>query len=92
MTNSSWTQAHIQSLLIAGRQSPLASLFLLDDLSHKKQVERGEKQESDLAKCQVVYPPCDTGALVVLGGLEKRQREIVSLAQFRSVDFVSLQL
>ncbi|OCF38298.1 alpha-1,2-mannosyltransferase [Kwoniella heveanensis CBS 569] len=63
MTNSSWTQAHIQSLLTAE--------------------ERGEAKEEDRARCEVVYPPCDTKELVKLGNLDKRKKEIISLAQFR---------
>lgn len=76
MTNSSWTQTHMQSLLGSARSSLLASMLLKDTTSLEK---RGEEK----AKCEVVYPPCDTKVLVGLGKLEGRKREIVSLAQFR---------
>lgn len=75
MTNSSWTQAHIQSLLNAGRSSMLASLLLQDDASRNA----GERKPV----CEVVYPPCDTSELSKLGQLGSRKRELVSLAQFR---------
>lgn len=77
MTNSSWTQAHIQSLLNNGRNSMLASLLLMDDASRNA----GDTQ----AVCEVVYPPCDTTELSKLGNLDSRKRELVSLAQFRCV-------
>lgn len=75
MSNSSWTQAHLTSLLDKGRKSFLASLFLLDGLSV-------EKNGLEKAKCEVLYPPCDTRAFTSFG-LSKRSKEIVSLAQFR---------
>jgi alpha-1,2-mannosyltransferase len=77
MTNSSWTQAHIKSLLNDGRHSLLASLLLMDDAS---------RNAGDTARvCEVVYPPCDTTELSKLGNLDSRKRELVSLAQFRWV-------
>ena len=76
-TNSSWTQAHVKSLLIVGRASFLARLLLLI----KKPSSRTKDEER--TDCEVVYPPCDTAALVKLGNLNGRKREIVSLAQFR---------
>ncbi|EAL18406.1 hypothetical protein CNBJ3290 [Cryptococcus deneoformans B-3501A] len=93
LTNSSWTQAHIQSLLLSARQSFLASLLLKDDLTLEKRRERGELQEGDDAgdtRCEVVYPPCDTRKLSSLPlslpsptPKRGRKREFVSLAQFR---------
>lgn len=83
MTNSSWTQAHIKSLIAAGRSSFAASLFLMDAKSISKARERGETVEAKAA-CEVVYPPCDTAAFL-RAKLDGRQREIVSLAQFRYV-------
>ncbi|TYJ53573.1 hypothetical protein B9479_005777 [Cryptococcus floricola] len=83
MTNSSWTQAHIQSLLTSARSSFLASILLKDEVSVQKQKERGELAEGEGLECGVVYPPTDTTELARLGGLESRKREIVSLAQFR---------
>ena len=79
MTNSSWTQAHIKSLLLAGRSSTLASLMTMD-------MSALEKRNTPVPKCEVVYPPCDTAELVKLGKLDKRKRLIVSLAQFRCDD------
>ncbi len=39
--------------------------------------------------CEVVYPPCDTAELEKCGRLDKRERVIVSLAQFRWVQCIS---
>jgi alpha-1,2-mannosyltransferase len=75
MSNSSWTQAHFTSLLAKGRNGVLAFLFLMDETALQK--NGGEK-----AACDVVFPPCDTGALSG-SKLDGRSREIVSLAQFR---------
>ncbi|BEJ12922.1 hypothetical protein CspHIS471_0300960 [Cutaneotrichosporon sp. HIS471] len=75
MTNSSWTQAHIKSLLNDGRRSLLAQLLLMDDAS---------RNAGDTARvCEVVFPPCDTTELSKLGNLDSRKRQLVSLAQFR---------
>lgn len=87
MTNSSWTQAHIQSLLTLGRSSFLASVLLLDEqsASRKQARARAGVNIGKIAECEVVYPPCDTAGLKLLGSLGSRKREIVSLAQFRCV-------
>ena len=77
MTNSSWTQAHLKSLLIVGRSSLLARLLSLIEKSISRTKVEGRMD------CEVLYPPCDTAALVKLGHLTERKREIVSLAQFR---------
>jgi alpha-1,2-mannosyltransferase len=61
----------------------------MDDKSIEKRIERKEDMEGERTQCKVVYPPCDTAALVGLGKLESRKREIVSLAQFRCVASVS---
>lgn len=82
MTNSSWTQAHIQALLSKGKSSWLAGLLLMDDLTEKKRVERGETVVE--RTCEVVFPPCDTDGLVGFG-LGKGGKRMVSLAQFRYV-------
>lgn len=84
MTNSSWTQAHITNLINQGRQSTVAGLLLLDDRTQEIRAKRGEATEAP-ARCRVVFPPCDTDGLQKLGNLDKRQREMVSLAQFRYV-------
>lgn len=85
MTNSSWTQAHIKSLLSLGRSSFLAILLLLNDTSKRRKTQYEKLQAGARAECEVVYPPCDTAALVKLGNLDRRKGEIVSLAQFRQV-------
>lgn len=72
MTNSSWTQAHIQSLLAKGRELWVAKVFLPAEVVKQTQ-------------CEVVYPPCDVEGLTRLGNLDKRKKQLVSLAQFRSV-------
>ena len=77
MTNSSWTQAHLTSLLQKGRKGFFASVLLIDEKSLEKNA--GEK-----GACEVVFPPCDTGAMTSFG-LEQRSNEIISLAQFRRV-------
>ncbi|ORY31017.1 hypothetical protein BCR39DRAFT_527796 [Naematelia encephala] len=76
MTNSSWTQAHIQHLVALGRKSLLAGIILKDNKSVAK-------AGASAVQCRVVYPPCDTGALTKLGRLDDRKRVLVSLAQFR---------
>lgn len=85
MTNSSWTQAHIEALLGAGRRSLLAKILLNDE--RPPSPPRAGQPEADVegtsTRCEVVYPPCDTTELAQLGALESRSREIVSLAQFR---------
>lgn len=80
MTNSSWTQAHIQSLLSAGRRSLLAKILLLDGESQDR---ASPAEHVTASQCEVVCPPCDTTELSKLGNLEHRKRELVSLAQFR---------
>ena len=84
MTNSSWTQAHIVNLINDGRQSTLASILLLDSKTQEVRAKRGEPTEAP-ARFRVVFPPCDTEGLQKLGKLDNRAREMVSLAQFRSV-------
>lgn len=83
MTNSSWTQAHIQSLITGGKSSLLGGLLLMDDKTQRLLEARGEATADDRALCEVVFPPCDTAELTKLGGLDKRKLELVSLAQFR---------
>jgi alpha-1,2-mannosyltransferase len=84
MTNSSWTQAHIKSLLTKGRASWLAGLFLLNEPAKGAQSTIPDSSRpSGNGACEVVYPPCDTEELVKLGRLDRRERKVVSLAQFR---------
>jgi alpha-1,2-mannosyltransferase len=103
MTNSSWTQAHIASLLYLGRTSFLSGFMdfgpedagiraLALQSSHKAGGNpngdvtahmSAEPRPQQWIGCEVVYPPCDTAELAQCGKLEKRERIIVSLAQFR---------
>lgn len=70
MTNSSWTQAHIESLLVIGRKAWINQVFLPTEVLQQTRPE-------------VVYPPCDVDGLTKLGKLDRRKRQLVSLAQFR---------
>ncbi|ORX38870.1 hypothetical protein BD324DRAFT_617618 [Kockovaella imperatae] len=76
MANSSWTSAHITSLVSEARRGWLSSLLLMDD---KAIAIHGDKPTG----VKTVYPPCDTTALSSLGRLDHRKRELFSLAQFR---------
>lgn len=80
MTNSSWTQNHIETLLTSAKRSILAAVLLLDEKTEQKKAERGDKVSK--RECKVVYPPCDAESLTK-SRLEKRGRGMVSLAQFR---------
>jgi alpha-1,2-mannosyltransferase len=80
MTNSTWTQNHIQTLLSSAKHSLLAGILLMDETTERKAAERGEKIQKK--ECKVVYPPCDVKSLVG-SGLGNRGRRLVSLAQFR---------
>lgn len=60
-----------------GARSPDHSAFSVPELSSKDKVAR------------VVYPPCDTDRLAALP-LEMRENIILSVAQFRFEDFLSL--
>ena len=77
MTNSSWTQDHITSLIKYGRDGLLAALLTMDEVAMAREMK-------PKLKCEVVYPPCDTEALVG-SKLQGRKREMISLAQFRYV-------
>ena len=75
MVNSSWTKAHIDSILFHdnGFLNILTYLPPLVFLRPPKATRKPAK---------IVYPPCDTRELAGLP-LEGRGRVIVSLAQFR---------
>ncbi|EIW71289.1 hypothetical protein TREMEDRAFT_73255 [Tremella mesenterica DSM 1558] len=81
MTNSSWTQAHITSLLLSARKTWLAAFLLKDEKALQARERR--KEPSNRGRCEVVFPPCDVTGLLKLGHVGSRKREIVSLAQFR---------
>ena len=80
MVNSTWTKEHIDSILqysnlfldIINFLPPL--LFLKLFISNKAP-----------KTATIVYPACDTKAMSLFS-LEHRQRVILSIAQFRSVD------
>lgn len=80
MTNSTWTQNHVLSLLALAKRSLLASVLLMDETTDQKAAARGDKVQKK--ECKVLYPPCDVQSLVG-SGLGKRGRGLVSLSQFR---------
>ena len=92
MTNSSWTQAHLTSLITSARSSFSASIFLLDNKSYEQRAKTDTSRIARKGRCEVVFPPCDTEALEALGKLDKRKRQIVSLAQFRWVKRLRLKM
>ena len=75
VVNSSWTKAHIDSILYHDNG-------LLDILSYLPPLVFLRSSLATLKPVEIVYPPCDTRELaeLPLGG---RGRTIVSLAQFR---------
>lgn len=78
MANSTWTKNHLDTLLGSGRTKGQGEGKGLSE------VEEGEE------RVVKVCPPCDVSELVGLS-LEdgKRERVVLSLAQFRSVFFPS---
>lgn len=75
MVNSSWTKAHIDSILFHDNG-------LLDILTYIPPLVFLRPLLATLKPAEIVYPPCDTRELAELP-LEGRDRLIVSLAQFR---------
>jgi alpha-1,2-mannosyltransferase len=75
VVNSSWTKAHIDSILYHDNG-------LLDILSYLPPLVFLRPSLATLKPVEIVYPPCDTRELAELP-LEGRGRTIVSLAQFR---------
>ena len=75
MVNSSWTKAHIDSILYHDNG-------LLNVLSYLPPLVFLRPSLAALKPAEIVYPPCDTRELAKLP-LEGRGRMIVSLAQFR---------
>ena len=74
MVNSSWTKAHVDSILFHD-SGFLNILTYLPPLVFLRPL-------ATLKPAEIVYPPCDTRELAELP-LEGRGRIIVSLAQFR---------
>ena len=75
MVNSSWTKAHIDSILFHDNG-------FLDILTYLPPLVFLRPSLVTLKSAEIVYPPCDTRELAELS-LEGRGRIIVSLAQFR---------
>jgi alpha-1,2-mannosyltransferase len=90
MTNSTWTDAHVRSVL-AFQAPPLLALlsslalyccplFLGLHILVKRAYAPLKRRELGTS---IVYPPCDTKALTEFS-LERREPIILSIAQFRS--------
>ena len=75
MVNSSWTKAHIDSILYHDNG-------ILNILTYLPPLAFLRPSLAALKPAEIVYPPCDTRELAELP-LESRGRIIVSLAQFR---------
>lgn len=75
MVNSSWTKAHIDSILLYDNG-------FLNILTYLPPLVFLRPLLAALKPAKIVYPPCDTRELTGLS-LEGRGRIIVSLAQFR---------
>ena len=75
MVNSSWTKAHIDSILLYDNG-------FLNILTYLPPLVFLRPLLAALKPAKIVYPPCDTCELTELS-LEGRGRIIVSLAQFR---------
>jgi alpha-1,2-mannosyltransferase len=75
MVNSSWTKAHIDSILFHDNG-------ILNILTYLPPLVFLRPLLTTLKAAEIVYPPCDTSEFEKLP-LEGRGRIIVSLAQFR---------
>ena len=75
MVNSSWTKAHIDSILYHNNG-------FLNILTYLPPLVFLRPSLAALKPAEIVYPPCDTRELAELP-LEGKARIIVSLAQFR---------
>ncbi len=87
MVNSSWTKAHVDSILqysdkLLDAIHLLPPLVLLEILSRRR--------SESLKEAQIVYPSCDTRQMAALP-LNGRERVILSIAQFRSVRLPFMQ-
>ncbi|KAJ9091580.1 hypothetical protein QFC19_009036 [Naganishia cerealis] len=89
LTNSTWTQAHIQDLLALGRKSIISALFNFDRRTPVSAEEKDSTSPALDARGQfvydpphVVYPPCATSEFTALP-LSPRSPVLISLAQFR---------
>jgi alpha-1,2-mannosyltransferase len=98
MTNSSWTDAHVRSVLafkppaLLGLVSQLItwplSIILPSSLPKSKTISTKTSSKSQAPSqnatlsTRIVYPPCDTGALATFP-LTGRSPLVLSIAQFR---------
>ena len=85
MVNSTWTKNHIDAILqhtdlIMDSFNLIPSLFL----SLFKPFSQGDP----LTSARVVYPPCNTREMAKFP-LENRERVILSVAQFRYLEYIS---
>jgi alpha-1,2-mannosyltransferase len=94
MTNSTWTNAHVRSVL-AFRPPALLSLLLSAVLFEpfllalRTLIRRAYAPlKVNALTTRIVYPPCDTKALTEFP-LENREPVILSIAQFRYDEIVS---
>lgn len=103
MVNSSWTRSHIASIIShehfgpviqwAHRVTPLlfAKVFLSEPAVRLVMYSvngpgSASGNKPDKVKPVTVYPPCDTREMVKFS-LQGRERIILSVAQFRYVDY-----
>jgi hypothetical protein len=96
LVNSSWTKNHVDSILAHSdpfldlMHLPLisiGSLFL--SLTRALALSSPTHVHVPPKRAEIVYPPCDTHALSQLP-LERRPSLLLSLAQFRSVQYISI--
>ena len=82
MVNSSWTKNHVDSILNHNDRA-LDIIHLLPPLVILELLSRRRSECPKAA--QIVYPSCDTKQMAVFP-VERREKLILSLAQFRSVE------
>ena len=88
MTNSSWTQEHVDSIL-AHHDSTLLlihtlvlTLILLPAQLLLPPIKYGSQSSRSSKQSKIVYPPCETTDVVTFP-IEGRERIVLSVAQFR---------
>lgn len=98
MTNSSWTDAHVRSVLayeapswvsiptwLAFYVSPF--LYVLSWFVNKRYAKESGLYPDHLGT-KVVFPPCDTSAMASFP-LDGREATILSIAQFRQITLLT---
>lgn len=91
MANSSWTKNHVDAILshsdpvmnVMHFLNPLFALRLFAT-AFRRSKELHAKTTSKKWEAKIVYPPCDTREMAQFP-LDKRERIILSIAQFRYV-------